>query len=642
MHGDPYFAWIEESESFDPVLHRRKDEEIEKAVLEADEDGFATLSLTVRPPTEGLAKPARKRWGFLSRERADGSLKLLAKGRVDSFPIGGDPLRSVFRFTCAPGDWESKQDTVLQATKDGPHWDPALVDPALRDDSIEILDGLSSVIAFRPDTHGCELHDILGTGLPTWNVGRRWIMDTLSADIAEPPVREVEVEVTASWTQKTSGFFNVTAAINAAFADGQPNTLTAEDFENRWPRVGDGVGSDNGYVVQQSALTRVYPDDGDAFRPVVAGPFQASSEVYSYITDAQLTAPIARDVELERAWYDGELTLAWSGEQARTEIVRILITSGVQNHDIGNGGRRRIQLDCQDVTVDDVTPEWSPLTNYAVGDFVRHGGSNYKRLVAGVSEATWGADFTGFDTSTFPPTLVQKWERQASDGSPIGGPDKATYLATERGMRTLIAAALRGRAVLAEAMRCVEITFEVLLDEAVEAGLWIGMNIQVAFNAGDLAIEGDSIAGKVVSYRMGIAETDVCEITIRCAPGSGKATPAPSGTTHASQTGHPWDVLALPTVSAAGVKPMATGGIVRVRVIDPVDEQVTYLEANDYSPPDRMDPKATDPARLLGDRPTYMVLDLVPLAADDELVFEADIAAAVPFEGPRQIDLGGT
>lgn len=640
MHGDPYFAWVDEEDVFDPVLHRRRDEEIEKAVIEADEDGFATLSLTVRPPTEGLAKPARKRWGFLSRERADGSLKLLAKGRVDSFPIGGDPLRSVFRFTCAPGDWEAQQDTVLQATKDGPHWDPALVDPALRDDPVEILDGLSSVIAFRPDTHACELHDILGVGLLTWNVGKRWIMDTLSADIAEPPVREVEVEVTASWTQKASGTFVATDEINDAFDDGQPNTLTPEDFENRWPRIGDGVGSDNGYAVRHSELTRVYPED-DEFRPVIAGPFQASSEVYSYITDAQLTAPIARDVELERAWYDGELTLAWSAEQARVETVRILLTSGVQNHDIGNGGRRRIQLDCQDVTVDDVTPEWEPGTAYAVGDEVRHGGTNYKRLIAGVSAASWGHDFTDWDMGTFPPTLIQNWERQASDNSPIGGLNRSTYLTTSRGMQTLIAAAMRGRAVLAEAMRCTEITFQVLLDEAVEAGLWIGMNIQLAFNEGDLAIEGDTVTGKVVSYRMEIAETDVCEITIRCAPGSGNATAAPVGANAASQTGENWDVIALPDLSAAGVKSMASGGIVRVRIIDPVEDQIAYLEANDYAPPVRMDPKATDPARLLGDKPTYMVLDLVPLAADDELVWEAEIEALIPFEGPRQIDLGG-
>jgi len=641
MHGDPYFAWIDESETFDPVLHRHKDEEIEKAVLEADEDGFATFSLTVRPPTEGLAKPVRKRWGFLSRERADGSLKLLGKGMVDSFPLGGDPLRSVLSFTCAPGNWEASQNAVLQATKTGAHWDPALVDPSMRDDPVEILDGLSRMIAFHPATHECQLHDILGVGLPTWDVGKRWIMDpsSMSAEIAEPPISEVVVEVTASWTQKTGGSFDATDEIDAAFDDGQPNTLTSQDWENRWPRIGDGVGDDNGYSVSASSLTRVYPDD--VTKPLAAGPFQASSDVYSYITDAQLTAPIARDVELERAWYDQELRLSWSAEQARTETVRIRLTSGIQNKDIGNGGSRTIQLTLQDVTVDDVTPPWKPLVDYAVDDVIREGGRNFRRLVAGTSKASWAADFTTYDMTAFPPTLIQNWTLEARDGSPLGGPDKDAYFSTARGMRTLIAAAMRGRAILAEAMRCGEITLQVLLDEAVEAGLWIGMNITISFNDGDLAIEGDTVTGKVVSYRMEIAEQDVCEITIRCAPGSGKSTPAPAGSTHASQTGQPWDVVALPSVSAAAVRPMAMGGIVRVRIIDPVESQVDYLEANDYSPPDRMDSKATDPARLLGDRPTYMVLDLVPLAADSELVWEAEIDALVPIEGPRQIDLGG-
>jgi hypothetical protein len=643
MHGDPYFAWIDESDAFDPVLHRRKDEEIEKAVLEVEEDGFATFTLTVRPPTEGLAKPARKRWGFLSRERADGSLKLLAKGMVASFPLGGDPLRSALTFVCAPGDWEARQDTVLQATKTGPHWDAVMVDPAMRDDPVEILDGLSSVVAFHPATHECQLHDILGVGLPTWNVGKRWIMDpsSLSAEIAEPPISEVVVEVNASWTQKLSGTFDASDEIDAAFDEGQPNTLTPEDFENRWPRIGDGIGDDNGYSVSASELTRVYPDD-DFTRPLTAGPFQASSDVYSYVTDAQLTAPIARDVTLDRAWYDGTLKIAWSAEQARTETVRIHLTSGVQNKDIGNGGTRTISIDLQDVTVDDVTPEWQPDTAYAVDDVVRNGGRNWRRQVAGVSKASWAADFTSFDTSTFPPTLVQNWLLEADDGSPIGGPDRDTYLTTERGMRTLVAAALRGRAVLAEAMRCAEITFQVLLDEAVEADLWIGMNIDLEFNEGDLAIEGTTVVGKVVSYRMEIAETDVCEITIRSAPGSGKSTAAPEGTAHASQTGQTWDVVALPAVSAAAVKPMPMGGVVRVRVIDPVENQIAHIEANDYAPDSgRTDPKATDPAKLLSDKPTYLAIDLVPLAAEDELGFEAEISAPIPFEGPRQIDLGG-
>lgn len=639
MRGDPYFVWIgDEHEEFDPVLHRRKDEEIERVVIEAEEDGFLVFELTVRPPGEGLAKPPRKKWGILSRERADGTLQPIGKGRVDVVPLGGDPLRATLRFKCAPSDWEARQVAALQARKSEAHWSDVLVDPARRDDPVELLDGLSCAVTFDPVTHECLLHDILGAGLPVWNVGRRWIDGTLSAESSDPPINEVLVEVSASWTQKRRGWFDASDAVDAAFG-GQPNTLTPEDFENRWPRVGDGVGNDSGYVVRSSNLKRVYPED--PLKPLEAGPFQGSSEIYNYVTDANLEAPMARAVTLERAWYEGELSISWSADQARRETVRILIKSGVQDTGLGNGGRRVLRLECQDITVDEITPPWEPGTYYDVGDIVRVGSRNWKRLIAGVSGASWAQDLTMFDMESFPPVLIQRWELQEEDQSPLGGAHKDSFFPTENGMAVLLAAAHRGRAVLAEAMRCSEITVQVLLDDAMDAGLSTGMCVALEFSDGDLAIEGNSIVGKVVAWRAEIAEHDTCELTIRPAAGSGETVSVPSGAVWASQTGEDWDKLALPQLSSAGVTPMATGGIVRVRVINPTDEQVAYLNDNDYSPPDRINPKETDPARLLGDVPTHMVLDLVPLAAADELHCEADIEAAAVFAGPRQIDFGG-
>lgn len=634
--GDPFFAWVNEGETFNPLLHKRSDEEIETVELAASEDGFAMLTLLVKPPEGGMLNPARKRWGLLSYEKGDGTLVLLARGKVDSFPLGGDPEEAEIRFKCAPGDWEAAQNVVLQASKTGAHWDPVLVAPESRDDPVEILDGQSKVIDFHPATHACALHDILGVGLPTWDVGLNWYDDSLEAENAEPPVSVVEVEVSAQWTQRQSGVLFLKNAIEAAFG-GMPNTLTAEDFQNRWPRVGDGIGNDNGYVVRTSELVRAYPD-GESLE---AGPFQGSSDVYNYVTDSQLTAPIARDVMLERAWYDAELSLNWSAEQARHERILIRMTSGVQDPGLGNGGVRRISLECQDVTVDETTAPWQPDTSYGVGDVVRVGGRNWKRLVAGISAASWAADFTAFDMETFPPTLVQNWERETNDGSPVGGPDRAAYFPIVRGARTLLAACMRGRAVLVESMRCDEVTVQVPLDDAVEAGLCLGMSVQLTVPEGRLAIEGSTVKGKVFAYTMRIsADEDVAEIVIRCAQGSGKATAAPAGSNSSSPTGQAWDVIALPDVSGLPVRQMATGGIVRVRVIGGDDEQAAYLNDNDYSPPDRTDKDATNPAKLLGDVPTYLVFDLVPLAADDEILLEAEVETVVPFEGPKQIDLG--
>src|SRR5690606_17242531 len=97
-----------------------------------EEDGFLVFSISVRPPGEGLAKPSRKKWGILSRERADGTLQPIGKGRVDVVPIGGDPLRATLKFKCAPSDWEERQVAALKARKSEAHWSDVLVDPALR------------------------------------------------------------------------------------------------------------------------------------------------------------------------------------------------------------------------------------------------------------------------------------------------------------------------------------------------------------------------------------------------------------------------------------------------------------------------------------------------------------------------------
>ncbi len=639
--GDPYIALIDETEVFDPAVHCRFDLQVERVEHGADsEDEFATFTLDVKPPEGGMLTPGKRQWAFLSYPHPKGSTYLLGKGKVDAFPLGGNPESATLVFKCAPVDWEAAQLALLQTTKSEPHWDPVLVDPDSRNDPTEILDGQSRVIAFHPATHAVELHDIFGVGLDVIDFGEEWFDDSLSAEVTSPAITEVEIEITAAWKQKLSGTVFASGAVTSAFG-GTPSTLTPEDFENRWPRVGDGIANANGYSVRSSSLIRTYPIGS----PTKAGPFSGSSDNYQYITDSNLTAKEARPVELDIAYYDHDLSLIWTAEQARKEIVKIILTSGAQDTSLGNGGRQKISIDCQDVTVDELTQEWKPSTYYAVGAIVRQGSVNWRRAIAGTSEATWAEDFTAFDMETFPPTLIQNWNREVSDQSPIGGVYKDRYLPTARGHLTLLAAAFKGRAVLADSMRNVEITVEVPLEDAIEKGLWLGKVVRFSIPPGRLAIEDSYVQGKVVAYKMTISAGDddhVCSITIKCATGSGKPTSAPVGSVWGSLTGEPWDVLALPSIASLTATPMATGGIVRARVENKLDDQASYVDEHDYDPAaGRTDANATDPSKLLSDVPTNLIFDLVSLAAEDELLLEAQITAAVPFEGPKQIDLGG-
>ena len=643
MRGDIYFAYIAEMDTFDPVVHGRLDEEIETCVLRQDEDAFATFELTVAPRQGGTMDPTKAQWAFLSWENADGDLVLLAKGKLDALPLTADAETATLTFTCAPSDWEEAQLAVLQATKSEAHWDPLLVALESRDDPVEILDGQSRIVSFHPATHEPQLHDIFGVGLPLIDIGLNWFDDdsgTIRAEIVDPPVRAVEITVTASWTQKLSGSFDATDDVKEAFDEHIPNTLTPDDLENRWPRNGDGIGNDNGYSVRSSSLTRAYP----VGQPAKAGPFQVSSDVYNYITDSNLTAPIARNIEMDRIYYDCELGINWSAEQARRETVVIRLTSGAQDWSLGSGGVEKIAVECQDVTVDYLTPEWQPGVFYAVGAIVKNGSANWKRLIEGVSEATWAADFSRYDMTTFPPTLRQTWERQSSDQSPIGGLHKDRYFPTERGHQTLLAALMKGRAFLSNSMRCVEFTVSMPAEDAIAAGLWVGSVVRLEIPADRIAIEGNTVEGKVSSWQMTFSadESDHdCEVTISCAVGSGKTTAVPGGSLWASLTGETWDRVPVPDFSGLTPKPMATGGIVQVYAENQASDQIDYIDARDYSPPDRVDKDETDPAKIINDVPTNLVFILVPLEAQDEMLVEGSATVAIPFEGPRQVDLGG-
>jgi hypothetical protein len=569
----------------------------------------------------------------------DGSLLLVWKGKVDSFPLGGNPEEAELKFKCAPGDWQDIQLAKLQATKSEGHWDPVLVAKESRDDPTEILDGQSRVICFHPATHACELHDIFGVGLDEWDIDLKWFEDSMSASITEPPISYVDISVTASWKQQLSGSFSAASAIRTAFDGGDIATLTGEDFENRWPASGDGVSGNNGYTVRKSLLKLLSPTDG---RPK-SQPFKGAAKYFAYLTDKNLTAPATRYPTLDITYYeDPTLDLSWTSEQSRTETIKMRLYSGVQDTSLGNGGGRTLDLSCQDITIDDVTEAWKPNTAYAAGHVVRAGSQNYSRIAAGVSAATWSEDFRYMDNTTFPPTLRQRWDL-APDGSPLGGLGNDRYFPVVRGHRTLLAALMKGRAILAEAMRCIEIEFEVPLADAIEAGLYLGKRIRMRVPPGRLAIEGDTIVGKCAAYTMtSNASDDTCKITIKAACGSGKATTG-SGAAWWTLTGQDWDRVILPSIAGLTPTPMAVGGIVRARVENTLPEQIVYISTHDFDPAaGRTDEDATNPEKLIRDVTTKLTLDLVSLAAEDDLSLEYSMTIPVPFEGPRQIDFGGT
>jgi len=238
--------------------------------------------------------------------------------------------------------------------------------------------------------------------------------------------------------------------------------------------------------------------------------------------------------------------------------------------------------------------------------------------------------------------MIKRWQTTGEDGSVLGGIWNSQLLTTERGRPLLMAALCKGRAALANSMRCVDITVEVGYQEAIEAGLWIGMKVRLTIPAGRLAIEGDTVEGKVVSYRIASsAAEDRAELTIRCSCGSGKTATGSSVLSY-SQTGQAWDRIGIPDLLAIVAQPMATGGIIDIQVENTVAEQIAYVDEHDYDPgAGRTDKEETNPEKLIKDKPTNIIFNMNPLAAEDELAVEWEGTTPIVFEGLKQIDFGG-
>lgn len=615
MRGTPYFAWVDPGEVFDPDVHARQDADIIQAVLQEDEGSLATVTVTTRPPEGGLLRAGMKRRCFISRERADGEIVLLASGKATAFPIGGSSTTVDIEFVCAPEGWEDAQSAVLEASKSGAHWDNVLVAKDKRSDPVEILDGLSSVVRFDPASGACTLTDIAGVGLPTMDIGEEWIDGSLQPSVVEPPISAVDVVVTAEWTQEIYGNFTFSTDFDS---------LTPDQVENRWPLKGDGLSGSTGYTVIESSLERASTSSTS---------FSGSSGVYNYVTDANLSSAVSRGVSFDKIEYHGEMRVAWETKQKRRETVKLRLTSGVQDVAIGQGGVRTVSLTCQDVTIDEVTPMWASGVTYAAGSIVKSGGSNWVANVTHTSSTSFDRDWLYFDSSN---VVRQRWDRLNTDFSPIGGRQYGAYFRTTRGRQTLLAAAMRARAVLVEAMRCVEISVSLPVDDTT-VGIHTGMCLTIA---ADGLLPGGSAFGKVTSRTLTLGADDSLDITIRCCIGSGEDSEAPSGSTWTSQTEQDWDVVAIPSFSAAGPA-MAEGGYYGVTVINGADDQIEYVQDRDFNPgAGRTDANATDPKKLLAEVPTNVIISLVSLAAEDELALDYDMGTlSSVVEGPKQLDL---
>jgi len=616
-----FFAWVDEGEAFDPLIHNREDEAITSLSVTQSEGDFAGLTITVINPWAGLLAPARQLWCWLSWD--DGTeLVPLFYGRIAAVPesIDGEAVRLL--FAARPLGFDALKADYAETLKVLPYYDPVWISGDLTDPDA-VLTGYGTRWHIDRCTHELTHSDELTGEDGTLTFGEAdHVYDDFSASYGEPPLARVNIEGTLAWTQGGVGTIDMTWRIQSIFDQhksiyargthgvvGRPqsgviSSLTGDGLMSDWPKplaeVSGGwkVGA-NTYIEEAPKSFRRYDyhveyrqlvppeepaDTGNLLLDANNAFVQRYGTAYHYFdayTDYKVDFPIA--ALKQRTYFD------WAADRPRTEIVRCTLAADIQ-----------------------------PLLAEP-------------ELEANAASISVSAQ----DTVTEP---------DGSGAMPIGDMRRASYLNTDRGTLSMQYLLLLGRTELRRRARAVEVSCRVPWALGIAATL--RMNAHVV----DYRLPGGECFGKITSYSFEASgEGDFgVSLTIGCAIGHGGTVSAAAGTLTYVDAGY----VAAGYQQATGAEiTLPTGDLVYQTLDDFAvsDDGTNLLRMDEYSAVESltlsggMDDQTTvvasvsDPIDALRQYPSRVCVTLRPVAGMNfETVFTPSVD---PLPIPRLIDL---
>lgn len=625
MRSEWFIALTPDGEVFDPIVHRRRDLDPDAIVMrDSEEAGRRVFDIETDLGDPGLAIMIERSWVHISRELSDGTLRHMGSGylvpteleQIDEDQVG----LSVY---CSPRNWDVLVPAALQPLKLLPGYDPLTIDPERRDDPAEILDGFFKTVWCDPITHELQIVDLFGVGLPEMTIADPDFPGAIG-DAPAKLISRVDGTIAVEWIERRGGEINFTDIIKGEFEGDLVSTLTPDQFEDAWPKVGETIGGDSGYVVSKSTIRRMDPGELPE-EPTTVGPVHGSSGVYNYVVDPNLTAPTATEFDLVRYYHDVELQVLWGVAQKRVEIVRFTLENAAAA--TSGGDVEYLDIKLGDVSIDEITPPWEPGTAYEVDDIRLVGAVCWKCTVDHVSGTEFNADLFTTDGSG---GAMQRWNRLPTNQSPIGSPSATSYFQTARGRATIDACLLKARALIASSIRARSFDFETeITDEGL--GLSAGMRCKVPA----MAAPGGWVRGKVTSIQLESTGADET-LTIVLNPAGGTGTDATGGDHLVTESGAAWDAIRyrdyLDQVAPPSPQPAGSIG-----VVNKPEDQLEYVQANDFDPDaGRDDPRANDPETLLSDVATELRVSLAPLSNQDAITHEIQLEMTTPWSGPWQ------
>jgi hypothetical protein len=513
--GLPYFAWIDPSETTFGSEHMRWDESVFSFTLKQDEGDPASLTVVVRRPRNeagdpiGLLGPGRKIWAWFAFDCGPALIKF--RGRLIGIPTSIFEELVTLEFVARPVDVVAQKEALADTLRVLPYYDEAVIDPKRRTDPEVVLEGYTKIWHYDRETHVITVSDeITGEdGLVEFLcVNGDVLYDDLSLSLTSGPLSRVDINAEFTWTQQASGTVDLTNYLLSHWPTrvgtfpGDAIFLNAGD----WPKNKAGIG--DGWEVADSTAKDL----------VDTGTY----------TETKGGGGIVK-------FADGSTTQTqWSSStgmvKARNSVsFGMIVTSATSSSSHSKDGDG---VDYVSSVNNSRSESWAAVVVQAIKPTLVAGYTAGRQCTEKVS-LTLIADVQPILTDPEDGEALRIDDvrsvnlSEVIDGQPpiIGEPARRSYIATERGNRSLEHLIAFARAHLMKRARVVEIAFVPKLARMPEVALR-----KSAFLAEPRVGEA---TGKIIGYSVALDGSDgriKCEVKIGCTIGRGGTVAAEDGT----------------------------------------------------------------------------------------------------------------
>jgi hypothetical protein len=523
--GTPYFAWIDPGETVFGSEHLRWDEDVFSFTLKQDEGDPASLTLVVRRPRNdagdaiGLLGPGRKIWAWFALDCGPDLIRF--RGRLVGVPTSIFEELVTLEFVARPIDLVAQKAGLADSLRVLPYYDEVVIDPTQRSDPELVLEGYSKIWHYDRETHILTVSDEMTgeDGLVEFDgasEGGKVLYDGLGLTLTSGPLARVDVSAEYTWTQQAQGTVDLTKYLISNWPEHSGGCIVSYTFSaDSWPKAGAGIG-DGWVVAEATAMT----------------PFDYS---ISSITSGSTLKIVFPDS-------------SWFGPSSRTVSFTSTVTSFNEPPGSLTYGDPAVQN--AQFTSKDNGPSDFGISSY-IASSSNSFSQNFHVLVLHYTQPTLVAGYTANRQCTervsfslfadVQPVLTDPDDGEAltisditsvnlsepiSDGTiPIGDLRRRSYIATERGNRSLEHLIALARAHLLQRSRVVEIAVAPKLARMPE----------ITLRKSAFLIEprvGEAL-GKIIGYSLALNGSDGrinCEVRIGCAIGHGGSAVTTAGT----------------------------------------------------------------------------------------------------------------